>query len=85
MSADWPDIAGAGACQPNSDSPPTGDRQQRLLALRTARNGYLSGNTGDPQKPCDAAGYPVGFHTWELERRNAWWCAWNLGAVERDA
>jgi hypothetical protein len=46
--------------------------------------GYRFGLTGEPRPPCDAAGYPIGFHTWELGRRNAWWAGWNLGHVERD-
>jgi len=47
------------------------------------KHGFLSGLTGKPQQPCDAAGYPVGFHTWPLERRNAWYAARNAGNVER--
>jgi hypothetical protein len=47
-------------------------------------HGYRFGLTGEYQPPCDAAGYPIGFHTWELLRRNAWWAGWNLGNVERE-
>lgn len=46
-------------------------------------HGYRSGFTGEFQKPCDAGGYPIGFHTWELVRKNAWYAGWNLGCVER--
>ena len=45
-------------------------------------SGYHYGLTGAPQAPCDAAGYPIGFHEWPLDRRNAWWAGWNLGNVE---
>jgi hypothetical protein len=34
--------------------------------------------------PCDAAGYPIGFHTWELVRKNSWYAGWNLGNVEAE-
>jgi hypothetical protein len=45
-------------------------------------HGFLSGFTGEFQQPCDGAGYPPGFHDWPLERRNAWFCAWNAGNAE---
>jgi hypothetical protein len=45
-------------------------------------HGFLSGFTGEFQQPCDAAGYPPGFHSWPLERRNAWWAGANLGYIE---
>jgi hypothetical protein len=48
-------------------------------------HGYRYGLTGEPQPPCDAAGYPIGFREWPLDRRNAWWAAWNLGHVQRQA
>ena len=31
----------------------------------------------------ERGGYPKGFHRWPLERRNAWYCGFNLGRVER--
>jgi hypothetical protein len=46
------------------------------------RHGYLSGFSGDPQQPCDAAGYLIGLHTWPTERKNAWFAGWNLGNCE---
>jgi hypothetical protein len=46
-------------------------------------HGFLSGFMGDSQQPCEAAGYPLGFHSWPLEKRNAWFCAWNAGNIER--
>jgi hypothetical protein len=56
-----------------------------LLAKYPAEfeHGYITGFTGEFQKPCDVAGYPVGFHIWPLEQKNAWYLGWNLGNVER--
>jgi hypothetical protein len=48
-------------------------------------HGYQFGLTGNPPLPCDAAGYPIGFRAWPLERCNAWWAGWNLGNVQRGA
>lgn len=31
----------------------------------------------------DAAGYPSGFHSWPLDRRNAWWAGFNRGRCDR--
>lgn len=31
----------------------------------------------------EKGGYPLGFHGWPLERRNAWFAGFNLGRVER--
>ena len=58
--------------------------RDELLAKYPAefRHGYLSGYTGEPQPPCDSAGYMVGHHTWPLERKNAWFSGWNLGNCE---
>src|SRR5580704_7813383 len=42
-------------------------------------SGYLQGFTGE-----NATAYPDGFHSWALERRNAFFAGWNLGYVERD-
>lgn len=28
-------------------------------------------------------GYPLGFHGWPLDRRNAWYCGFNFGRIER--
>jgi hypothetical protein len=47
-------------------------------------HGYRSGFTGALQTPCDAAGYPIGFHTWPLDRKNTWYAGWNLGNVEAE-
>jgi len=47
--------------------------------------GYCFGTTGAAQHPCDAAGYPIGFHEWEIARKNSWYAGWNLGNVQRQA
>jgi hypothetical protein len=47
--------------------------------------GYQYGLTGDPQPPCDVAGYPTGFHTWDIARQNSWYSGFNLGYVQRRA
>jgi len=47
-------------------------------------HGYLSGFTGEHQKPRDAAGYMIGHHTWPAERKNAWFAGFNLGHAERE-
>ena len=31
----------------------------------------------------ETGGYPKGFHAWPLDRRNAWYCGFNFGLVER--
>ncbi len=31
----------------------------------------------------ERGGYPLGFHKWPLERRNAWLAGYNFGLVER--
>jgi hypothetical protein len=45
------------------------------------RFGYHFGFCGKADPPCDRAGYPAGFHSWPLDRRNAWWCGWNQGRL----
>ena len=47
------------------------------------RLGYRFGFRGKADPPCDRAGYPEGFHSWLLDRRNAWWCGWNQGRQAR--
>jgi hypothetical protein len=47
-------------------------------------HGYRYGGTGGVQPECDAAGYPIGFVGWPLDRRNAWWAGFNLGHVKRE-
>jgi hypothetical protein len=31
----------------------------------------------------EKGGYPLGFHGWPLDRRNAWFAGFNLGRIER--
>jgi len=31
----------------------------------------------------EAGGYPKDFHSWPLERRNAWFAGFNLGLIDR--
>ena len=31
----------------------------------------------------EAGGYPLGFHSWPLERRNAWFAGFNRGLCDR--
>jgi hypothetical protein len=45
--------------------------------------GYRFGFRGKANPPCDKADYPPEFHAWPLDRRNAWWCEFNQGLVEK--
>jgi hypothetical protein len=31
----------------------------------------------------EMGGYPLGFHQWALERRNAWYCGYYYGLLQR--
>jgi hypothetical protein len=66
---------------------PTEEERAALCAKfpREFEHGYRYGRVGEFQRPCDAGGYPIGFHTWELVRKNAWYAGFNLGNVERGA
>jgi hypothetical protein len=33
--------------------------------------------------PREKGGYPLGFHSWPLQRRNAWFAGFNLGRCDR--
>jgi hypothetical protein len=33
--------------------------------------------------PRELGGYPKGFNHWPLERRNAWYCGFNFGRIQR--
>lgn len=46
-----------------------------------ARCGFLQKFDGQREP----GGYPRGFHTWPLERRNAWYAGLNKGGVDRKA
>jgi hypothetical protein len=32
----------------------------------------------------ERGGYPRAFHRWPLNRRNAWFCGYNFGLLERE-
>jgi hypothetical protein len=44
-----------------------------------ARCGFLRRYPGKR----DPGGFPRGFHGWELPRRNAWYCGFNVGLCDR--
>jgi hypothetical protein len=37
----------------------------------------------EPDGEREKGGYPLGFHDWPLERRNAWFAGFNLGHARR--
>jgi hypothetical protein len=41
------------------------------------------GAGSEPGGERDKGGYPLGFHDWPLERRNAWLAGFNFGLLER--
>jgi hypothetical protein len=43
------------------------------------RRAFLHRHEGEREE----GGYPLGFHRWPLERRNAWYCGFNFGLIER--
>jgi hypothetical protein len=48
------------------------------------RTGYRGGFLGhDDNVESDRGGYPVGFHQWPLEVRNAWYAGFNRGLCDR--
>ena len=62
-----------------------GDERARLKSAWQAefadgeRCGFLSRFEGKRER----GGYPRGFHRWPLGRRNAWYCGFNFGLLER--
>ena len=46
------------------------------------KDGFIVGLRGKGEGQRDKGGYPLGFHCWSLERRNAWWAGCNRGLVE---
>jgi hypothetical protein len=44
-----------------------------------ARCGFLQRYDGNRER----GGYPLGFHRWPLERRNAWYAGFNRGFCDR--
>jgi hypothetical protein len=47
------------------------------------RNGARLGFLGRADDEREAGGYPVGFHAWPLDRRNAWFVGFNRGRLDR--
>ena len=47
-----------------------------------ARHGWARGNLSTVGR--ERGGYPLGFHVWPLERRNAWWSGASQGGEDRD-
>ena len=67
----------------------TSDADAERARLKTAwpaefadseRCAFLNRFDGKREK---GGGYPLGFHQWPLERRNAWYCGYNFGRLER--
>ncbi len=50
-------------------------------------DGVRCGLLPDPDEtpPREPGGYPRGFHSWPLEKRNAWFCGFNIGFQKREA
>ena len=46
---------------------------------REFTDGENMGAGWEPDGEREKGGYPVGFHAWPLERRNAWFAGFNLG------
>jgi hypothetical protein len=47
------------------------------------RDGERCGFLQEYPGPREKGGYPRGFHQWPIEKRNSWFCGFNLGFVER--
>jgi hypothetical protein len=69
-------------------APPPSPAERELTALRArwptelrdgARYAFLRRFYGDRE----AGGYPFDFHTWPLDRRNAWFAGFNVGFHDR--
>lgn len=48
-------------------------------------DGVRSGLGLPVKAPREPGGYPLHFHQWPLEKRNAWFAGYNRGHVEREA
>jgi hypothetical protein len=44
------------------------------------RIGFFGAKT---ERDPSGGGYPLGFHAWSIDRRNAWFCGFNLGYIKR--
>jgi hypothetical protein len=47
------------------------------------KDGARLGFSGSAEYPREQGMYPRGFHQWEGERKDAWFCGWNAGYVAR--
>jgi hypothetical protein len=50
---------------------------------REFADGESMGAGWEPDGGREKGGYPLGFHAWPLERRNAWFAGFNLGRGRR--
>jgi len=46
-------------------------------------DGESMGAGWEPGGEREKGGYPLGFHAWPVERRNAWFAGFNLGYARR--
>jgi hypothetical protein len=49
------------------------------------RDGVRAAFLGKGDGQCEPGDYPLGFHGWPLERRNAWFAGYNTGSLMRAA
>jgi hypothetical protein len=47
------------------------------------KDGAKLGFSGRAQEPREQGLYPRGFHDWDIQPRNAWYCGWNAGYAAR--
>lgn len=61
------------------------DDRQRVEAERARIKAAWPDEFGDGRRRALARDplYPPGFHDWPLGRRNAWFCGFNVGLIER--
>jgi hypothetical protein len=50
---------------------------------REFADGETVGAGWEPGGEREKGGYPIGFHDWEMARRNAWFAGFNLGYARR--
>ena len=55
----------------------------RLRWPAAFRDGFRIGAGDRPASQREPGNYPLGFHGWPLDRRNAWFCAWNAARCKR--
>jgi hypothetical protein len=60
--------------------------QERWRAAYPAefKDGAKLGFSGIAEGPREQGAYPRGFHHWDIQRRNAWFCGWNAGHTARE-